>query len=190
MIKTIRKKSMAFILALTVAISFMMTVAPLTAGAAANKLVASNTGSYDEIAGVPYYLDAGGNMVIIGFAAKGRYIAPESVTVSMVQNNRKFTDIAGHWAEEYIHFVTEREIIIGTGGGIFEGTFFPDTGMTRAMFATVIGRLYERSYGEIEMSDKHNFSDCDHDCGYDKYIDWASENGIIKGYGDGRPCLL
>lgn len=90
--------------------------------------------------------------------------------------------IAGHWAEGYIAFVTEREIFVGTG----DGAFSPDTGMTRAMFATVIGRLYERYYGEIKTSGIQTFTDCDYDAYYGKYIAWASENGIIGGYGDGR----
>lgn len=100
----------------------------------------------------------------------------------MTQNDKSFTDIAGHWAEGYISFVTEREIFIGTG----DGTFSPETGMTRAMFATVIGRLYERSYGEIEMSGTQAFTDFKYDSNIGKYIAWASENGIIYGYGNGR----
>ncbi len=97
-------------------------------------------------------------------------------------NGKSFTDIAGHWAASYISFVTEREIFVGTGDGIFS----PDTGMTRAMFATAIGRLYERLYVEIKTSGTQTFTDCDYDAYYGKYVDWASENGIIGGYGNGR----
>jgi hypothetical protein len=78
--------------------------------------------------------------------------------------------------------VTERELFLGTGGGAFS----PDAGMTRAMFATVIGRLYERSYGEIAPSASHAFTDCDDSAYYAKYADWAAKNGIISGYGNGR----
>lgn len=144
-------------------------------------LVIRNPESYDESEGLPYYLDANGNRIFIGFAVNGKYIAPKGVTVLVTQNDRNFTDISGHWAEEYIGFVTEREIFVGTGGNKFS----PDTGMTRAMFATVVGRLHERSYGEIEASDTQ-FIDCNYDDYYGKYVAWASENGIIGGYGDGR----
>lgn len=58
--------------------------------------------------------------------------------------------------------------------------------MTRAMFTTVIGRLYERSYGELAAAGAQTFTDCDYAAYYGKYIDWASENGIISGYGSGR----
>jgi uncharacterized repeat protein (TIGR02543 family) len=145
-------------------------------------LVVRNAGSYDESAGVPYYLDSVGNRVFIGFAANGKYIAPEGVSVLIMQNDKSFTDVSGHWAAGYIGFVTEREIFLGTGTDIFS----PNIGMSRVMFATVIGRLYERSYGEIEMPDAHAFTDCDYSAYYGKYVDWAAENGIISGYGDGR----
>lgn len=145
-------------------------------------LVVRKTGRYDESAGIPYYLDADGNRVFIGFAANGKYLAPDGVTVSVMKNGKNFTDIDGHWAEEYIGFVTEREVFAGTGESIFS----PDMSMTRAMFAMVIGRLYERSYGEIETSGLQIFIDCNYDAYYGKYIVWASENGIINGYGNGN----
>ncbi|MGE4485970.1 MAG: S-layer homology domain-containing protein, partial [Oscillospiraceae bacterium] len=145
-------------------------------------LVVNDIGTYDEMAGLPYYVDAGGNDVFIGFAANGKYIAPDGETVLVKQNAKSFSDIDLHWAESYIDFVTERELFAGTGSD----TFSPDTGMTRAMFATVIGRLYERSYGEIEAADTHSFTDCDYDDYYGKYVDWAAEEGVIGGYGNGE----
>lgn len=82
-------------------------------------LVVKNSQSYDESEGVPYYLDARGNKVFIGFAANGRYIASEGVIVHTTQKKKSFTDIYGHWAQGYIDFVTEREIFLGTGNGNF-----------------------------------------------------------------------
>ncbi|NLE25478.1 MAG: carbohydrate-binding domain-containing protein, partial [Clostridiaceae bacterium] len=131
-------------------------------------LVVRNLGTYDESTGVPYYLDTKGNKVFIGFAANGKYIAPEGVTVSLMQNDKNFIDVTGHWAASNIDFTTERELFFGTGNNKFS----PDIGMTRAMFATVIGRLYERSFGEITTLSTHSFVDCDHDSYYGKYIDW------------------
>jgi hypothetical protein len=145
-------------------------------------LVVRRAGSYDESAGVPYYLNANGNKVFIGLAANGKYIAPEDIIALVMQNGKGFTDVPGHWAAGYIGFVTEREIFAGTVGN----TFSPDGGMTRAMFATVIGRLYERSYGEIKPSEERVFTDCDYGAYYGKYIAWAAKNGIIGGSGNGR----
>ena len=134
---------------------------------------------------LPYYLDGDGNKVFIGFASSAsgemKYIAPDGETVLLTPNPKNFTDIAGHWAKDYIDFVTQREIFVGTGAD----TFSPDTGMTRAMFATVIGRLYERSCGALTTSETHAFTDCDYSEWYGSYIGWCSENGIIEGVGGG-----
>lgn len=145
-------------------------------------LVIRNSKSYKESEGVPYYTDVKGNKVFIGFAANGKYIAPDGATISLMQNDKSFTDVSGHWAASSIGFTTERELFFGTGGNKFS----PDIGMTRAMFATVIGRLYERSFGEIATSDTHTFLDCDYDVYYGKYADWAAENRIIAGIGDSK----
>ncbi len=135
--------------------------------------------------GLPYYLDGDGNKVFIGFSTSAsgtmKYIAPDGETVLLTPNPKNFTDIAGHWAKDYIDFVTQREIFVGTGAD----TFSPDTGMTRAMFATVIGRLYERSYGALTTSETHALTDCDYSEWYGSYIGWCSENGIIEGVGGG-----
>jgi hypothetical protein len=114
-------------------------------------------------------------------AANGKYLASDGVTVLFTPNPKDFTDISTHWGKTYIDFVTEREIFVGTGTDVFS----PDTGMTRAMFATVIGRLYERSYGIISTSDARAFTDCTYDDYYGVYVDWAAENGIIQGVGGG-----
>lgn len=145
-------------------------------------LVVRNLGTYDESTGVPYYLDTKGNKVFIGFAANGKYIAPEDVTVSLMQNEKSFKDIIGHLAESDIGFTTERELFFGTGGD----NFSPDIGMTRAMFATVIGRLYERSFGEIATSSTHAFIDCGYGIYYGKYVDWAAKNKIVSGVGESK----
>ncbi|MPM50172.1 hypothetical protein SDC9_96908 [bioreactor metagenome] len=138
-----------------------------------------------ETSALPYYSE-NGKAVFVGFAtdASGemKYIAPDGVTVLFEQNPKGFTDIAGHWAKNSIDFVTERELFFGTGGSDFS----PQSGMTRAMFATVIGRLYERSYGKIANSDVHTFTDVDYNAYYGNYIDWASENNIITGIGGGQ----
>ncbi|MGI6194412.1 MAG: S-layer homology domain-containing protein [Eubacteriales bacterium] len=134
---------------------------------------------------MPYYIGSDGNRIFIGFASDKsgvmKYIAPDGVMVQFTPNPKYFDDITGHWAESFIGFVTEREIFVGTG----QGAFPPDMGMTRAMFATVIGRLYERSYGTIMSSSEHAFTDVDYDSYYGKYIDWASKNKINVGVGEG-----
>lgn len=139
---------------------------------------------FARIPGLPYYLNNG--ETFIGFAAeadgKMRYIKPDGVRVMFKENPKDFTDTDGHWAKSYIDFVTEREIFVGISGDLFS----PDTGMTRAMFAAVVGRLYERSFNEITDSGERAFTDCNYGDYYGKYVDWATENDILEGIGDNR----
>jgi hypothetical protein len=142
---------------------------------------------FTEVTGLPYYVDDKGSHVFIGFASNVsgtmKYIAPKDKTVLIKENPKSFTDISGHWAKTYIDFVTEREIFLGTSSN----TFSPEAGMTRAMFATVIGRLYERSYGKITTTGIENkFADVDNNVYYGDYVGWAAENNIISGVGGGR----
>ncbi len=130
--------------------------------------------------GLPYYLGSAGQKMFIGFSTSERYIESTGKTINYAENPKSFTDISSHWAKDYIDFVTERELFNGTG----ENVFNPNGGMTRAMFATVIGRLYERSYGEIEKpgSDR-SFTDVNYDSWCGPYVDWAAKNVIITGVG-------
>jgi uncharacterized repeat protein (TIGR02543 family) len=144
-------------------------------------LVVSNLTSYDTSAGLPYYYNGSASKVFIGFAADGKYLAPERETVLLSPNPKSFTDISSHWGKTSVDFVTEREIFVGTGTNIFS----PDTGMTRAMLATAIGRLYERSFGPLTTAGTHVFTDCDYTAWYGSYIDWCAENGIVTGVGGG-----
>lgn len=134
--------------------------------------------------GLPYYYNKNKNKIFIGFAAEKdgemSYIAPDDITVLFQENTKEFADISGHWAKDYIDFVTERELFMGTSTEMFS----PNAGMTRGMFATVIGRLYERSYGEIIDKATRTFTDCDYNDYYGKYVDWCAKNGIISGVGN------
>ncbi|QHI72929.1 S-layer homology domain-containing protein [Aminipila terrae] len=136
--------------------------------------------------GLPYYVDDKGNKIFIGFAkdvnGKVKYIAPTGKTVLFADNDKSFTDISSHWAKGDINFVTERELFLGTSNKVFS----PDKGMTRAMFATVLGRLYERSYGAVAVTSRSSFSDVESTSYYSGYVEWAAENNIISGLGNGK----
>ncbi|MDO4542006.1 MAG: CehA/McbA family metallohydrolase [Bacillota bacterium] len=128
--------------------------------------------------GLPYYKDSEDKDVFIGFAIDAEnYIETTGKTVLFKENPKSFSDVNQHWAKDAIDFVAEREIFIGTDNNKFS----PDNGMTRAMFVTVIGRLYERSYG-LDISDaEKNFKDVKYDSWYGPYVQWAAQNDIVKG---------
>ncbi|WP_322908146.1 DUF4073 domain-containing protein, partial [Paenibacillus sp. SGZ-1009] len=108
--------------------------------------------------GLPYYMD-GNQKVFIGFATTingtMKYIAPVGKEVLFQPNAYSFSDVNGGWAAAPVSFVADREIFLGTG----DGKFAPNKGMTRAMFAAVMGRLYERSYGTLSTSGASQFKD-------------------------------
>ncbi len=73
--------------------------------------------------------------------------------------------------------------------GLFTGTtttkFGPDTTMTRAMFVTVLGRLAgvdvsrfkTSSYSDVPLNSDTSW--------YAPYVEWATQMGLVDGYGDG-----
>ncbi len=76
--------------------------------------------------------------------------------------------------------------------GLFQGTesnkFEPNTTMTRAMFVTVIGRLAEQSGVTIPQYKDSSYTDVvvnKDTIWYTPYVEWATQNGVIQGHGDG-----
>ena len=66
--------------------------------------------------------------------------------------------------------------------GISENEFAPDLTMTRAMFVTVLGRLAD---ADVEKYTEMSFTDVPEGEWYSAYVEWANENAIVLGYGDG-----
>lgn len=95
------------------------------------------------------------------------------------QNTLLFTDITSHWAKNDIEFAAGRNLFLGTG----DSKFSPDISMSRGMFVTVLGRLAE---ADVSGYSNFSFSDIKADSYYKKYIEWAYENNIVKGVGNGK----
>ena len=85
-----------------------------------------------------------------------------------------FTDIKNHWAEDNIIFVASRGLLTGTGNNQFS----PDTGMTRGMFVTALGRLAGIDPADYKTG---KFTDVKADAYYAPYVNWAAEKGIVNG---------
>ena len=85
-----------------------------------------------------------------------------------------FADITNHWAKADIDFVAARGLLSGTGNNQFS----PDTGMTRGMFVTALGRL-----AGIDPTQYKNtkFTDVAATAYYAPYVNWAEEKGIVSG---------
>ncbi|MBE7026570.1 MAG: S-layer homology domain-containing protein [Ruminococcaceae bacterium] len=100
-----------------------------------------------------------------------------SETIKIVDNSKTFEDTIGHWGEDYIDYVTSRELFNGTS----ETTFEPDAFMTRAMITRVLHN-YESN---PEHSFDGSFADVATGEWYTDSILWAAQHGIVKGYEDG-----
>lgn len=72
-----------------------------------------------------------------------------------------YKDILGHWGEDIIKYISEYGLI----DGITETAFKPDASMTREVFFIAMARL-------AGITENH--------------IDWAKDNGILMGYGNGE----
>jgi len=86
------------------------------------------------------------------------------------------TDIQGHWAEKQILDWSGKGLI----GGYPDGTFKPDSEITRAEFMAIANR----AFGFAKKSNK-TFNDVSPSDWHAEEVDKASTQGYIKGYKDG-----
>ena len=85
-----------------------------------------------------------------------------------------FTDIHNHWAADNILFAASRGLLSGTS----DTTFSPNTGMTRGMFVTALGRLAGINPDSYQTG---KFTDVKADAYYAPYVNWAAQTGIVEG---------
>ncbi|MBE6680451.1 MAG: hypothetical protein E7598_08050 [Ruminococcaceae bacterium] len=81
------------------------------------------------------------------------------------------------WFYDSVKYAYEQKLMNGTG----ENEFSPNTGLTRAMLVTILYRVEKEPRCEIAQ-----FADVAKDTWYTNSVSWASENGIVKGVGDGK----
>jgi hypothetical protein len=104
------------------------------------------------------------------------FIAPAGGKYEVMNNIQSFVDIAGHWGEEQINFITSRNLFMGTGNN----SFSPDMNMNRAMLVTVLYRLDGMQNKKGVM-----FTDITEGQWYTDAVSWAATNGIVSGYSQG-----
>ena len=79
------------------------------------------------------------------------------------------------WFYKAVEFCVKKGIFTG----MTENSFQPDTHVTRAMFVTILGRLYEINPADYKTQ---VFDDVELGQWYSPYVQWALENEIVKGY--------
>ena len=89
-----------------------------------------------------------------------------------------FSDVdASAWYAEAVMYCREHGLMNGTSNT----TFAPESSLTRAMLVTV---LY-RSAGSPAVTGTDNFSDTMAGAYYADAVLWASQQGLVSGYGNG-----
>lgn len=99
--------------------------------------------------------------------------------VALAAERETFEDVrADAWYAPAVEYCREQ----GLMGGVSADRFSPDGAMTRAMLATVL----HRQAGEPTVPGQDDFTDTEDGQWYSQAVLWASRQGIMEGYGDGR----
>lgn len=96
--------------------------------------------------------------------------AEGDVQLKIIDNAKRFNDMADHWAKDAVEFASSRELFNGVGNDAFG----PDLSMTRGMVNTVLARLAGADTAGGETW-------------YAKGTVWAVENGISDGTNPEQP---
>lgn len=96
--------------------------------------------------------------------------AEGDVRLKIIDNAKRFNDMADHWAKDAVEFASSRELFNGVGNDAFG----PDRSMTRGMVGTVLARLARADTAGGETW-------------YAKGTVWAVENGISDGTAPEQP---
>ena len=85
-------------------------------------------------------------------------------------------DIEGHWGEPYIMAMIHK----GLFSEIISDKFYPESPMSRGMFVTILGRLFNVNTG---LYSANSFDDVSKDDYFCRYVSWASYHKIVFGTG-------
>ena len=97
---------------------------------------------------------------------------------AVMEYDRTFADIAGHWAKADIEIMAARHIADGVG----EDNFAPEADITRSEFAA----LLVRSLGLERLESSGRFHDVASGSWYAGYVEAAYSTGIVAGLSDSR----
>lgn len=121
---------------------------------------------------IPYYESGEETSIVLLSGRDGNnitFVAPETTVYKYTNNDKGFEDIANHWANSSIKFVSARNLF----NGVSETEFAPDDTITRGMFITALGNL--------NQVDTTWYDTGNNDVYYAPYTQWASDSGILNG---------
>ncbi|MCT4593256.1 MAG: DUF5011 domain-containing protein [Anaeromicrobium sp.] len=97
----------------------------------------------------------------------------DTAKIAVMEYNKTFKDLEGHWSQEIVELLASRQIISGD----ITGNFNPNMGITRAEFATLIVKILNLKVGEKATG----FHDIKEDDWFAPYIATARKSGVVRG---------
>lgn len=159
----------------------------LDAGASASLLPAADAG-----AGRLYFENSNRNAISISKDGTVKALKPGRATVRAYTSGGgmaaievvvkgAFLDMEGHWGKE----AAQKAADLGFFAGTSDTEFSPDVTMTRAMFITVLGRVYTKMGGKLTGdASALPYLDIEPGTWYAESIAWAYAGGILP-FGEG-----
>ena len=118
-----------------------------------------------------------------GRCVNGEYYVVEDTTLHALwvegEKNMRFADVAEDaWYYDGVKYCFDRSLM----NGVSDAAFSPDSSTTRAMIVTILNRME----GTPAPARGNPFRDVAFNTWYTNATIWASECGIVNGYGQGR----
>lgn len=110
---------------------------------------------------------------------KNRYRSEQRECVSYLPDL-----VPGAWYTEAVGYVRSNGMMSGYSGGVLDGRFGPEDRVTRGQIATVLYRWFADSSQDGYYASLDSFWDVPDGSYYEAAVNWASEAGIVSGYGD------
>ncbi|MGG6311819.1 S-layer homology domain-containing protein [Paenibacillus macerans] len=136
-----------------------------------------------ELAGV-YYVDGQGAEYVPGKLEGGvfTFTAEHFSYYAILEYNKTFLDLVGHWAEQAVKSLAAKHIVTG----VDERHYAPNRSITRAEFVTLIMRGVEQADGTGQATTSGSgatpFKDVTADRYYAQPVAQAAALGIVSGY--------
>ena len=116
---------------------------------------------------------------IMAIALSAGSIAPVVMSAPVFAQNTTFNDVSSnYWASSFISELSRRDII----AGFPDGSFRPDQNVTRAQFAAIVRKAFEKSPERNAI----NFTDVPANYWASSAIEEAYRTGFLSGYPGNR----
>ncbi|MFS0723054.1 S-layer homology domain-containing protein [Paenibacillus sp. 1P07SE] len=138
-----------------------------------------------DLAGIYYVNGQNLEYVKVGLTGgKAAFTTDHFSTYALLEYDKRFADMAGHWAELPVKALAAKHIVTG----VDEQHYRPSVSITRADFVTLIMRAMAWQEGAEQTAASHDFTDVPAGRYYTEHVAAAAELGIVNGYnGQFRP---